>query len=304
MTSTDSSPTTDAAPRLSTGVPGLDRQLGGGLLPGSLTVVVGATGIGKTQLGIQFAHAGLQQEQRSGVIFDLCSRGDSQSHAGYAQSLFNWQLQAAEHTAAPRPDADFFTRGDFGDYLHVFDYRGQRVTRRDLNWDQWHDWQAELNRKLGRAIEFLYGNFVTGCRRVVLDGLEPVDRPQESIQWNLVEYVYHQIVRKDPAWVARDLFRQRYRELSPLVAERQYEPGRIGCLLLATSRESMLDDLIDRPLDEGDSLANANTLIYMGKVRDGNRIGRGLLIAKHRGSACSDQILPYRISDTGLELTE
>ena len=45
--------------RLSTGVPGLDERLGGGLIPGTLTVVVGASGIGKTQLGLQFAHAGL-----------------------------------------------------------------------------------------------------------------------------------------------------------------------------------------------------------------------------------------------------
>ena len=39
-------------------VPGLDQRLGGGLLPGTLTVVVGASGIGKTQLGLQFARAG------------------------------------------------------------------------------------------------------------------------------------------------------------------------------------------------------------------------------------------------------
>jgi len=42
-------------PRLSTGIPALDDLLGGGLLPGRLAVVVGATGIGKTQLGLQFA---------------------------------------------------------------------------------------------------------------------------------------------------------------------------------------------------------------------------------------------------------
>ena len=36
--------------RQSTGVADLDRRLGGGLVPGTLTVVVGATGIGKTQL--------------------------------------------------------------------------------------------------------------------------------------------------------------------------------------------------------------------------------------------------------------
>jgi len=49
--------------RLSTGVPGLDQHLGGGLLPGTLTVVIGATGIGKTQFGIQFANAGMAAER-------------------------------------------------------------------------------------------------------------------------------------------------------------------------------------------------------------------------------------------------
>ena len=44
--------------RLSTGIDGLDELLGGGLMPGTLTVVVGASGIGKTQLGLQFAAAG------------------------------------------------------------------------------------------------------------------------------------------------------------------------------------------------------------------------------------------------------
>ncbi|MCA9005472.1 MAG: recombinase RecA, partial [Planctomycetaceae bacterium] len=48
--------------RQKTGIPELDELLAGGLLPGKLTVVLGATGIGKTQLGLQFAQAGLQQE--------------------------------------------------------------------------------------------------------------------------------------------------------------------------------------------------------------------------------------------------
>src|SRR5690242_6961215 len=33
------------------GIPTLDQHLGGGLIPGTLTVVAGATGAGKTQLG-------------------------------------------------------------------------------------------------------------------------------------------------------------------------------------------------------------------------------------------------------------
>lgn len=305
-----------SAERQSTGVSGLDELLGGGLLPGTLTVVVGATGIGKTQLGLQFAHAGQSQEGRRGILCDCSSRGDSQSHAAYAKRMFGWDLSPAdaeqpvevEHIFQSR---DRWTRSAecqpplaaFWDYLRIFGYHGRRVTRRDLDWDQWRDWQAELNARLRAAIAFFYGNFVRGVRRVVIDGIEPADRPGESIQFSLFEYVYHQIVRKDPEWVARDLFRETYRRHADEAAKHVYDPAAIGCLLLVTSHETLLDDLIGRPLVEGDVLANANTLIYLGKIRDGNRLGRGLYIAKHRGSACDERIVEYRIDDGGVRIS-
>ena len=291
-----------ASSRQSTGVPGLDDLLGGGLMPGTLTVVVGATGIGKTQLGVQYTNAGGQQEQRRGIIFDCSSRGDSQSHAEYARRMFDWRLSAAD--AGQQVDAETFFSGEqaIADYLHVFDYHGRRVTRRDLEWEEWRNWQAELNVRLKAAIAFLYGNFVRGVRRVVIDGLEPTDRPADSIQLNLFEYVYHQVLRKDPEWVARDLFREAYRRHAEEAARHIYNPAEIGCLLLYTSHETMLDDLISRRLDEGDVLSNANTLIYMGKIKDGNRLGRGLYIAKHRGSACDERIVEYRIDEQGLRI--
>jgi hypothetical protein len=40
----------------------------------------------------------------------------------------------------------------------------------------------------------------------------------------------------------------------------------------------------------------------MGKIRDGRRIGRGLYIAKHRGSVCDERIVEYKINDQGLFL--
>ena len=113
----------------------------------------------------------------------------------------------------------------------------------------------------------------------------------------------HQILRKDPEWVARDLFRELYRQNAEAAAQHRYEPKEIGCLLSYTSHEVMLDDLISRTLDEGDVLSNANTLILMGKIRDGNRIRRALYIAKHRGSACAEEILPYEIDDRGVQLS-
>ncbi len=288
--------------RLATGVPGLDRHLGGGLIPGTLTVVVGASGIGKTQLGLQFAQAGLAQEGRRGVVFDMNARIDPQSHADYAQRMFAWQL--AEVPAGERPqrvdvfDADYRA----GDYLHVFERSGRRVTQRDLNFDLWHDWQAELAAKLETTIAFFYGNFIRGVRRAVIDGIEPAERPSESIQFELFEYIYHQILRKDYDWVARDLLRESFRASVEKVEAARYDWRETGCVLLYTSHEMLLDDLIARPLADGELLANANTLILLGKIRRGDRMERGLFIAKHRGSAASDDIHTYRITDAGVTL--
>jgi KaiC/GvpD/RAD55 family RecA-like ATPase len=291
-------------PRLSTGVPDLDEKLGGGLLPGTLTVVVGASGIGKTQFGLQFASAGQVQGGRRGIVFDMNARVDSQSHHEYAERMFSWRLSDVDPEAPPSLDGFFDPAREHGDYLHVFGRAGRRVTRADLDFDSWHDWQAQLARKLGVTVAFFYGNFVQGVRRAVIDGIEPVDRRSDSIQFELFEYIYHQILRKDAEWVARDLFREQYRINAEAVARHAYDSREVACVLLYTSHEMMLDQLIERGLDDGDLLAGANTLIYMGKRRSGETLGRALWIAKHRGSACSDEILPYRIDDTGLSLND
>jgi KaiC/GvpD/RAD55 family RecA-like ATPase len=288
--------------RLSTGIDGLDELLGGGLLPGTLTAVVGSTGIGKTQFGLQFAQAGLKQEGHRGIVFDMCSRGDSQNHEAYAQRMFQWSMHTVDPEKRLELERFFPPTRAYGDYLHVFDQRGRRVTRADLDFDAWHAWQAELGRRLNVAIAFFYGNFVRGVRRAVVDGIEPVDRPSDSVQFELFEYVYHQILRKEPEWVARDLFREHYRENAEVISQHVYDPRQIGCLLLATSHETTLDGLIERPLDEGDVLSNANTIIHLGKIREGTKFRRALYISKHRGSACTDEIVPYHIDDQGLHL--
>ena len=91
--------------RQSFGIEELDRSLGGGLIPGTLTVVAGATGAGKTQLGLRWADAGLPAEGHRGVLCDLTSRGDSQNHAPYASRLFGWPLRDYPVTLAPDFDA-------------------------------------------------------------------------------------------------------------------------------------------------------------------------------------------------------
>ncbi len=290
-------------PRLSTGVAGLDELLGGGLIPGTLSVAVGATGIGKTQLGLQFAQAGLAQEGSRGIVFDMTARIDSQSHADYARRMFDWRLRPIDVGAQPVVEEIFDPARPAGDYLHVFDQRGRRVMRSDLSDDAWIDWQAELAAKLKVSLDFFYKNFTRGVRRAVIDGIEPATRSGESIQFELFEYIYHQIIRKESEWVARDLFRERYRANAQAAAAHAYDVKQVACLMLYTCHETMLDELVERPLRNGDLLANANTVIYLGKIRDGDQLARGLYVAKHRGSPCSDQIARYQIDDHGLRLT-
>ncbi|NNE01357.1 MAG: recombinase RecA [Pirellulaceae bacterium] len=288
--------------RLTTGNRDLDNLLGGGLIPGTLTVVMGASGIGKTQLGVSFADQGSRQENERGIIFDLTSRGDSQNHADYAKRLCDWQLS----TKAIGDRADISKIWDRDvvrrDYMHIFQRSGRRVTSADLTEDQWREWKYEQSKKLDQAIAFFYGNFAHGVRRCVIDGVEPSDKAAESIQLEMFEYIYHQILRKEHDWVARDLFRIHFRENIDTINQHGYDHRDIGCLLLYTSHEVMLDDLLVRPIESGDVLSNANTIILMGKTRHENRMGRALHVAKHRGSACDESIVPFTIDETGIQL--
>ena len=289
-------------PRLSTGINRLDELLGGGLIPGTLAVVVGATGVGKTQLGLHFARQGLHQEGEPGVIFDMTARGDSQNHGDYAQRMFDWDLRdkPAGNTVFP---LDMFEREKARfDSMHIFHRAGRRVTISDMDLDEWKEWRVDLQAKIVEAIGFFYGNFAHGVRRCVMDGIEPTDKPSDSFQFHMFEYIYHQILRKEADWVARDLFRAQFRENSDIVARHMYDHRQVGCLLLYTCHEMLLDDLLARRIESGDVLSNANTIIVMGKIRDGMKLGRAICVVKHRGSAVDETIVPFEIQSSGLVL--
>jgi KaiC/GvpD/RAD55 family RecA-like ATPase len=288
------------APRHSTGIPQLDEALGGGLIPGTLTVVMGATGIGKTQMGVRYADTGRQQEGERGVIFDLTTRGDSQNQREYAERMCGWQLRERQFAGHFDVSSVWSSESARSDYLHVFTRGGRRVTIGDMQPEEWQEFKADLMRRLDQTIAFFYGNFVHGVRRCVVDGVEPTSQDADSFKFHLFDYIYHQVLRKEHDWLARDLFRVQFRSQEPQVQQRAYDCRSISGMFLYTSHEVMLEDLISRPIRSGDILSNANTILLMGKIRDGARIGRALYVAKHRGSACSESIMPYRIADEGL----
>lgn len=287
-------------PRHSTGNERLDAALGGGLIPGTLTVVMGATGIGKTQLALSYCNAGRQQEGTRGIIYDLTTRGDCQNQPEYAQRIHNWTIRTRNLIDRLDPSVVWNATDIRSDYLHVFNRGGRRVTIGDMQPEEWQEFKADLMRRLDQTIAFFYGNFVHGVRRAVVDGVEPTERDADSFQFHLFDYVYHQILRKEHDWLARDLFRVHYRSQENLVHQHAYDHSEISGMLSYTSHEVMLDNLIERPIQSGDVLSNANTIILMGKTRTGSRIGRALYVAKHRGSACEESIVPFTINDSGL----
>ncbi|MFO0889322.1 MAG: ATPase domain-containing protein [Isosphaeraceae bacterium] len=284
------------------GIEAFDRELGGGLLSGTLTVVAGATGIGKTQLGLRWANSGLLAEGSRGVICDLTSRGDSQNHRAYAEHHSQWLLESYPVSQQPELEQTWDWSEPLPEYFHPIERTGRRVSRAYVDPDAWHEWKSDLARILRCSVGFFYRHFIRGVRRVVFDGLEPIERFSESIQFEFFEYVYHHVLRKDSDWAAREWFRERFRENAPRVAAHPYNHLSIGCVYLYTTPHVMLDELLEQPIGQGDIFSNANTIILMGRTREGGRLGRALAIAKHRGSAHGEEILPYRITEQGLEL--
>ena len=300
MTAAASTASTSPRPRQSFGIPALDEALGGGLLPGTLTVIAGATGGGKSQLGVRWAARGRDDDDRAGVFLDLSTRGDSQNHLDYARSLADWEV-TEEDAQTPVIPAEVWDRArEYGHLFRPFPNSGRKVTRRDLDPEAWHDWKADIGRILRKSVEYLYASFTRGTRRVVVDGIEPTERSAESMQFEYFEYLYQNAIRRDDSWVARELFREGYRANEARVAAHAYDAKSIGCVFLYTTPQIYLDNLLTTGLGEGDLLSNANTVIYLGRTKQEGRLGRALAVVKHRGSACSDAIHPYRITDAGL----
>jgi circadian clock protein KaiC len=79
--------------RIQVGVPGLDDMLYGGLLPGSVTLIQGAPGTGKTTLGTQFLHHGASKADEAGLLVTF----EQFPHTLYRDALTHgWNLRELE----------------------------------------------------------------------------------------------------------------------------------------------------------------------------------------------------------------
>ena len=291
--------------RVSTGLPRLDELLGGGLLPGTLTVVYGATGIGKTHLGLTFANHGRVADGARGVVLDMNGRGDSQQHDEYAARLFAWDLRPWAHTvtpmAAPYPSSEEMTHFYSNALRWVGRLRDFQVPTPDGGAEFDWNWKATYNHALYTVRPFFYFHFAAGTRRVVVDGVEPMDSPADSIQFFMFDELYRKTIHRDAETLGMEICLPvwQHREF---IDGHLYDHAAVTTLLLVTTEETRLEDLLARKVATGDIGATANTIIVMGSERVGQRMARMLAIVKHRGSAMSDEIVEYRITSEGLVL--
>jgi RecA/RadA recombinase len=290
--------------RVSIGLPRLDARLGGGLLPGTLAVVYGATGIGKTHLGLTFAAHGATADGARGLIFDMNGRGDSQRHADYAARLFHWRLTRWTHTVTPMAHPHPPPEALEAHYSNAFRWVGRtrdfQVPTADGPEFDWN-WKAEYNHALYTVRPFFYFHFAGGARRVVVDGLEPMDAPADSIQFYLFDELYRKTIHRDSETLGMEICLPVWKHRA-FIDSHRYDPGQITTLLLVTTEETRLDDLVARKVATGDLGATANTILVMGSERVGNRLARMLAVIKHRGSAMSDEVVEYRIGAHGIDL--
>ena len=292
--------------RVSTGLPRLDELLGGGLLPGTLTVVYGATGIGKTHLGLTFANQGRAADGARGVVLDMNGRGDSQQHDEYAARLFAWDLRPWAHTVTPMADP-YPAREEMEHFYSnalrwVGRLRDFQVPTPDGGLEFDWNWKASYNHALYTVRPFLYFHFATGTRRVVVDGVEPMDSPADSVQFFMFDELYRKTIHRDAETLGMEICLPVWKHREFIDAH-LYDQAAITTLLLVTTEETRLEDLLARKVATGDIGATANTIIVMGSERVGQRVARMLSIVKHRGSAMSDEIVEYRITAEGLVLT-
>lgn len=284
--------TKESLARYSTGLPELDKALGGGLVPGTLVVIVGATGIGKSHLGLSIAHAGRTQEKRPGLILDLASRGDDQGQKAIARRIHRWSIAEVD---GKMERASWNPRIPAADFYRPFSGLGLGVAKDPERWT------LQLQTRLQLTAAFLYRGFAEGRRRVVVDGIEPLgERP--SSQGEFLETVFEQYIRLEPEWLAREAMREKFRAQKTFVDRHRYNEKLLTTVLLVTAREIMLEDLIRAPIPLDGPEFNASTLILMGWIVRGDRRFRSITVIKHRGSTHQADRLEFGITGRGISI--
>lgn len=75
------------------GIPGLDKALGGGFLDGSIITIGGPTGVGKSTFGMQYLYAGATQFDEPGMYISI---EESKESMLFNLSGYKWDIEGVE----------------------------------------------------------------------------------------------------------------------------------------------------------------------------------------------------------------
>ena len=279
------------------------RDAGGGLLPGTLTVVYGATGIGKTHLGLTYASHGRVADGRPGILFDMNVRGDSQQHHAYAERLFGWPLRRWTHTVTPMADP-YPPPGELDAYYcdafpwvgKLREYQLPSPDGFEFDWN----WKAAYNprsTRCGRSCTSISArargaSWWTASSRWTCP-------PTTSSRTSSTSSTGRPSTATPRRWAWRSACR--CGSTARTSTRTSTTTPAVTTLLLVTTEETQLEHLLARKVASGDIGAVANTILVMGSERVGPRLARYLAVVKHRGSAMSDEFAEYRVTEHGLQ---
>jgi len=134
-----------------------------------------------------------------------------------------------------------------------------------------------------------------------VDGIEPMDVPAEYVQPYIFHDLYRKVIHRDSETLGMEICLPVWKHRAFIDAH-CYDHAAVTTLLLVTTEETRLEHLIARKVAAGDIGAVANTIVVLGSERVGTRLGRFVCVVKHRGSAMSDAIAEYRVTEQGLVL--
>jgi hypothetical protein len=197
----------------------------------------------------------------------------------------------------PRAETEAYYSNAFPWVGRTRDYQVETPDGLEFDWN----WKATYNHALYGVRPFFYFHFAAGSRRVVVDGVEPMDAPADSIQYFLFDELYRKVIHRDAETLGMEICLPVWKHRA-FIDGHCYDHRQVSTLLLVTTEETRLDDLLARKVATGDIGATANTILVMGSERVGFRLARMLAVVKHRESAMADEIVEYRIGSTGIEI--
>jgi circadian clock protein KaiC len=206
-----------------TGVSGLDELLGGGLVAGTMALVEGAPGTGKTTLGLQFVHYGCAARGEPGLVLTF----EETPQQLYRDAVnFGWDLRRLVQEG--KLDVICITPDVLERYLDDPDGMWERLTRGARPQRVLIDSLTNLRQLTNDEVRLrhILNVMLSGMRRRGMTALllsEMEERGGESIPFE--EYVVDAVIRLVYATHGGDGLRRRYLEILKTRGQ-QHQAGR------------------------------------------------------------------------------